>query len=682
MESKHNIVRRDCYAGRFHWLGFTLIAAVMFFADSAHAQQVSKLIVEIKTTDERFAGTDDPIQLQIGGQAFNLDNLNKDDFERGNTDLFEISVNGGRLTVELIQGVGILSVAKLEDSFWGGGWAFQGIKVWVNDPGTTPLYDNPSVNTSLDGDKLVWSISLEDAGWNFPPPPPPFPPCTLGNVDTGLQIDSDCDGIPDDSDPNFTPGVDSDGDGLPDLYEQQTGTNPLNPDSDGDGWWDAGNRRSFLLLTRIQCLDEGEDVGRDELYLTAEDVRFPLTASLDGTWPMDDDSDISPGAIVDTRVSPPSAAGGPPPAFHTRFRLRERDFTVFESLTDDTYKTFDIDWGEMGTFQIVHETDDEHYILEFRSFTVPFTDPYPSDATQDADGDGLSDKKEFQISIQDPVVQPNAIPGYNGLADPLWRDAFVEIDSVGDGNSVPRDAKQMVITQFLVQNISLRIDDGYLGGGQHLPYEETLTLDKLRTEYKSNPQRFAPERARHFRYGLFSDKVEGEGSFGVGSESSEAFIVAHLRIAVDLGHSMIAQYTPILIMHEMGHTFGLCHRVGDKGDTAPSSCAAPTGQCARYCLDATTPIVDQSSTTAMGSDTTWDLFTEIFAGWGLAGVGGGIVVGALIGSLVGPVGTIVGAIIGGILGGLLGSLFGVTQADVFLRFVNYDAVEWRVLRFW
>ena len=677
-----------------------VIALTVILPVHASGQEIFRLIVEIKTSDKTFAGTDDPIQLQIGGQAFNLDNPNHDDFERNNTDHFELPVNGGLLSVELIKAIGIISVAKLGDSFWGGGWAFGGIKVWVNDTTGAPIYENPNVNVWLDGDSLVWSASLQDAGWNFPPPPPEFPPCTIGDVDTGLLFDSDCDGIPDESDPVFNP-TDTDGDGLPDGYEVQTGTDPHNPDTDGDGWWDGRNRRSFLVLTRIRCLDEQEDIGRDELYLTAEDVRFPVTESLDGNWPMDDGSDISPGVIVDSRVSPPVASGVPPLDFRTRFRLRESDFTIFEHPTDDTLKDFDINWNGEGTFQIEHNDGDAHYILDFVSFTLTFRDPNPLDANADTErypnplhpendlhGDGLTERKEFQISMQDPAVQHTPIAGYNGLADPSRRDAFVEVDAVGSDNQVPYDAKQMVVSQFYNHGISLRFDDGYLGGGQVLPYEETLTMPKLLSNYKGDPTRFAPERASYFRYGLFVDKAEGEGCFGIGSLSPPPgggnFIVAHFRAGCfwpDLGHTMIGEYAPIVIMHEMGHTFGFCHRVGDKDPQAPSSCSAPSGTCAHYCtdpstntVDPTTPIVDQSSTTAMGSDTTWDLITEILFPWGLVGIGAGIVVGGLIGGIP-------GAIIGGIIGGLLGSLFGATQADAFARSVNYHLVEWTVMRF-
>lgn len=659
------------------WTFTLLLLGITLLPSLTNGQPVSRITVDITTQDQLFAGTDDPIQLQIGGQSFKLDNPDQDDFERGNTDRFEIDIPGQRLTMELIRAVGTISIVKLDDSFFGGGWDFGAIRVWIGTATGAPLYDNPEVNESLDGDDLEWHAEIDDPGWNFPEPEPPFPPCVLGDVDTGIEFDSDCDGIPDDEDDAFNP-PDADGDGLPDPLEESGGTDPSNPDSDGDGWWDASNRRSVLILTRIKCHDEQEDAGRDELYLAAEDARYPLTRSLDGSWTLDDGSEIFPGLIVDTRVSPPAAAGTGPLSFVTRLRLREGDPTVIEGPTDDTFQVEDINWSESGTQTLVHQSDDAHYELEFLSMTVTFADPNPLSATADTDADGLGEALEFAIAVQAATVQPGPVPGYDGLADPAWRDAFVEIDHVGADNSLPYDAKQMVVSQFRFQNISLRIDDGYLEGGSVTQMDqETVSLNDLLNTFK--PAEFATERAQHFRYGLLTDRVQG-GRFGVGGGiRTSGFVVGHLRIGpADFGHSMLAEFTPILVMHEMGHTFGLCHRAGDLPPTAPAACpASPSAPCGRYCNISSTEFVDQSANTAMGSDTLFDLLTELGLA-ALVGAAAGATLGAIIGAWIGG---LPGAIAGGILGGLLVGLFAAGQADVFQRLVDYHEIEWAALIF-
>lgn len=272
------------------------------------AQVITELTVDIKTGDLLFAGTDDAIHLYIAGHDLLLDNPERNDFERDNTDRFELSIPGRGLDLDWLRQIGTLSVIKTEDSFFGGGWRFEGITIWGHDD-STPLYENPNVDVWLDGDENDWHTDLDDSGWNLPEPPPPWPPCTTIDIEPGggTFVDSDCDGIPDESDDSFDEPLDSDGDGLPDLFEEQNSLDPLDPDSDGDGWSDGGNIRSALVLTRIECLDEREDVGRDEIYIVSEDVRFPAGFDLDGYWPMNDDTEMLANVIVDVRVASPAS---------------------------------------------------------------------------------------------------------------------------------------------------------------------------------------------------------------------------------------------------------------------------------------------------------------------------------------------------------------------------------------
>ena len=176
-------------------------------AGPAPAQPVTTLIVDIRTGDVRFGGTDDSVHLLIGGREFPLDDPDRDDFERDNTDRFTLDLSTDPLSIELIRGVGQLSIVKMEDSFFGGGWRFGGLTIWAGNPGTDPIFSNDSVDRWLDGDDLEWVTTLDDPGWNVPEPPA-FPPCT-GTIIIFLKaagylsLDSDCDGISDDQDPTF-----------------------------------------------------------------------------------------------------------------------------------------------------------------------------------------------------------------------------------------------------------------------------------------------------------------------------------------------------------------------------------------------------------------------------------------------------------------------------------------------
>lgn len=678
-----------------------LLFVALLIPTSAQAQHINKIIVEITTGDVRFAGTDDKMVFQIGGKTFTLDNPDRDDFERGNTDRFEFLIEDAIFSTDMVRGVGTISVTKMEDSTFGGGWRFGGIKVWVNSDTTPPIYQNANVDRWLDGDNLSdrqWITTLGEDGWSLPEEPP-FPPCgvpiitltnpDLASLDGESTLDSDCDGIPDSSDNSFDTPPDSDGDGLPDLYETQTGSSPTNPDSDGDGWHDGKNRRTFLLLTRIQGRDEDEDIGHDELYLVAEDVRFPEQDDLRGYWEMNDNTEVSPFVIIDSRATAP----GTPAVFKTRLRLRESDFEFFESPTDNTLQDAVLDWGDTGDtgeVTITLNRGDFEYLLTFRWFTVYFRDPNALDGRSDFEQDGLTEALEARISRQDPSLRPadkDRIEGYDGLGDPEGRQLFIEVDAAGADHHIPYDAKQMVASRFHYRNIAPRIDDGYLGGGEDLDYENIVSFNDMKTNYR--PAHFWNERRFFFRYALFVDQMEDE-FLGIGANGrSDRTIPGVPRTRepdlIISRTSMLGHFSAIVFIHELGHTLGLCHPIGTSEPPIPSpTCPTPSNwvadseHCVHYCG------VGEDDITAMGDDI--DLLNTGIIPGAATGIGAGVLIGAGIGAAIGALfgvggafgGAIVGGIVGGILGGALGSILG---SDAYARVVDYHPNEWAALFF-
>jgi hypothetical protein len=668
-------------------LGRLLVAftLALLAAHAVRGEAVFRLIVDVRTQDKRFAGTDDDVHLQIGGRDFNLDNPSRDDRERGNVDHYEFDLTGQPLSLELIRGIGQISVTKIQDSFFGGGWGFGGLTIRSGTSGAVPLYENDAINRDLDGDDLEFVTNLGDPGWNVPEPPP-FPPCT-GEViilsapapsraaDTST-LDSDCDGIPDPDDPTFDTPPDSDGDDLPDLYETQTGSDPNDSDSDDDNWADGRNRRSYLVLTRIVCNDENEDAGSDELYLTAEDVRHPASSDLDGYWAMNDGTQRSPGLVIDVRMLPAGTAQ----SFRTRMRLRESDITIFERPFDDTFETFELSWDDEGETTHAFAGDDADYVLTFRWFTVDAIDPDPVNDS-DLDRDGFRDGDEARLSIQDPSVQATdgqgqpvpRIDGFDGLADPAQRELWVEVDASGSEQALIFHAKQMVASRFAYQRITPRIDDGFLGGGQILPHVESWTPADVNAA-QDDPTRFSPGRQAlgHFRYAFLVEDLEnGAGFFGDGTFDCPRCRIVFRGTPI-LGHTLAFQAQPIFFMHELGHTMGLCHRPGDRGQQVspcptPSTWGTANPRCTHYCG------VSGDSTTAMGSEGVGDDLVPILGG-ALTGAGAGIVAGGLIG---GTPGAIIGGIVGFIGGGIVGAVLG---ADFYEREVDYDPIEWQALR--
>ncbi len=634
------------------------------------AQPVSTLIVEIKTGDVSFAGTDDPIHFLIGGKDFNLDNSEKDDFERNNTDVFTLSINDPNFTVETIRAVGVIRIEKTEDSYFGGGWNFARIKVWINDQSTEPIYVNESINKWLDGDDRSWGTNLGEQGWNLPESPP-FPPCTADDVIVGIasktmsiikdsdpKLDSDCDGIPDDIDTTFdTNFPDADKDGLPDKYEEQNGLNPNSNDSDLDGWLDNKNVRDILILTKVECIDEdGQflEIGSDEIYLNVEDVRFPVSTSLDNYWELDDDTSVQPFIVIDERLS---AQPDISPQYKSRIFLREADFEFIEKPTDDLIESFVLDWSRNEIKELEYNKDGAHYKLFFKSSTINFTDLHNN---VDSDGDDITDAIEFKISTQSPDLRPStvsAVAGYDGLANPFKRDLFIEVDATSSDDNMPFDAKQQVVSQFWNQNISVRLDDGFLKGGEILPFKETVEFSEIGT-YRTNNQ--WTERHNHYRYALYVPDMGGGN--GRANRPGTKLMVSR--------STMIGSFSSIVFIHELGHTLDLCHPVGTSEPPFPSpSCPTPPDwdDCGHYCG------VDDESVTAMGDDIGME---NIVTGGAI-----GIMIGlAIIALFIPGIGWFAGALL--VLGAaLIGSITGFLFSDSYERIVDYHPNEWAVILF-
>jgi hypothetical protein len=285
----------------------------------------------------------------------------------------------------------------------------------------------------------------------------------------------------------------------------------------------------------------------------------------------------------------------------------------------------------------------------------------------------MDEATEKKMSVQDPSVQPVEVPGHNGLADPERRELWVEVDASGSDQRLKFDSKQMVASQFAYHGIAPRFDDGWFGNDNDglLPYVETLTPTDI-DAFRADDTKFRPQRrqlANSFRYVLMVDDLE-QGAGGFGDTRCPSGCRSMIGGVPVLGHTLTFQAQPIIYMHEIGHTLGLCHRVGDRPPTDPAVCPATGQRCADFCE------IGQESNTAMGSETASDTAGPIVGG-GLAGIGAGIVAGALIGALFGPPGAIIGAIIGGIIGGVGGALGGVIfGADFYAREVDYHVREW------
>lgn len=110
---------------------------------------VNTLRVKVTTKDEWWAGTDDDVTLTIAGRSFNLDNAWHNDFERGNTDTFDLDPGTGirRSAITTVR------IDKSPDGF-AGGWKLNGVELIVN--GAT-IFSNQGIDRWLEDNHRSWT---------------------------------------------------------------------------------------------------------------------------------------------------------------------------------------------------------------------------------------------------------------------------------------------------------------------------------------------------------------------------------------------------------------------------------------------------------------------------------------------------------------------------------------------
>jgi hypothetical protein len=113
---------------------------------------VNTLRIKVATGDVAWAGTDDDVTLTLAGRHWDLDNPDHDDFERGNTDTFDLDPGSGLYRSDIHS----VRIAKSPDGF-AGGWRLGGFEILVNG---TSVFANHAINQWLEDDHRVWSQSI------------------------------------------------------------------------------------------------------------------------------------------------------------------------------------------------------------------------------------------------------------------------------------------------------------------------------------------------------------------------------------------------------------------------------------------------------------------------------------------------------------------------------------------
>jgi len=174
---------------------------------------------------------------------------------------------------------------------------------------------------------------------------------------------------------------------------------------------------------------------------------------------------------------------------------------------------------------------------------------YDDHENLDPDNDGLNNLEECKTS--------------QWGSDPFRDDLFVELDEMeGNGDSIqasifPEESKELLYTAYDRQNIVYHLDDGSMGGGETIPFEEEIGQKGLGNIYNNYFLHNDNENWRRgvFHYGVLiysSSWVAGAAfranSFYITSRGHEKKASSLL---LDRDTVFASAY-----MHETGHTFG------------------------------------------------------------------------------------------------------------------------------
>ena len=292
--------------------------------------------------------------------------------------------------------------------------------------------------------------------------PDPYP------VDHLLPMDSDGDGLwddlPDDASENFLEDYDDDGDGLDDSVETGRGTDPLNPDSDGDGFCDGRNEVMGVC-------SRGEDPEPFNPNIPMDRDQDRLADQVDPLWPAfygdedaDDDGDgytdsmeykcdssaLNPNDVPDDLDGDficddedPDMDGDGSFNSEDRFPEDPNDWSDFDN--DGIGDNSDLDSDGDG---LANEFEHPECILSLdcdMDGTPDVSDPFPTNPNEysDTDNDGIGDNSDPD-SDGDQICDGSAsFPGIcSSGPDAFPYDPAAYLDTDGDG-----------LTDYLIEGI-------------------------------------------------------------------------------------------------------------------------------------------------------------------------------------------------------------------------------------
>lgn len=240
-------------------------------------------------------------------------------------------------------------------------------------------------------------------------------------------------------------------------------------------------------------------------------------------------------------------------------------------------------------FYIYQNDYDNDGIPTWAEINLYGSDPYVDNSEDDTDNDNVPFYWEHHWNY-DPTIWNNhksLDPENDGLtnieeyvtsqwfSDPFRKDIFIELDQMdygpnGEGLRIPDTTKELLADRYNPRNIVYHFDNGFMGGGEIIPFDYKTGYFELLQIYKDYFLHNNPDNWRRgvFRYAVFiyrhfyapAHAFVGEGSLinsNVRGINSFQISTTAVNKVVKKKNKPLDFVCACYIMHEAGHTMGI-----------------------------------------------------------------------------------------------------------------------------
>jgi len=232
--------------------------------------------------------------------------------------------------------------------------------------------------------------------------------------------------------------------------------------------------------------------------------------------------------------------------YWSEVNILHTDPTIDDRGNDDDQDNIPIEWEYkygLNVWQNWHTGEMQHRV-EYDPFV------FNDHTLLDPDDDGLSNYEEFLTS--------------QWGSDPFRKDLFVELDEMQDNPDgqiieLPDSSKELLRTVYDRRNIVYHLDDGCMGGGEKIPFDELSTYNELQTMYEKYFLHNDQDNWRKgvFHYGLVINEAEGAYGFVYRRDAYQISMIGMEKKVRDPFAGRQDVVYASAYMHECGHTLGI-----------------------------------------------------------------------------------------------------------------------------